>query len=346
MIEVKGLTKKYGNKTAVENLSFRLDKDKIYGLLGPNGAGKSTTMNIMTGYLAASSGTVLIDGFDILREPYRAKKNIGYLPEIPPVYPDMTVKEYLFFAAELKGIAKKERKTVVFDVMEKTKVSDVADRLIKNLSKGYKQRIGLAQALTGYPDVIILDEPTVGLDPKQIMEMRELIKSLKAGRTIVLSSHILQEISAVCDHIMIISKGRLLASDRAENISSSIEGKKRIEITAKTKAEDVSGILSGVEGIERIENTEGTEEGTVKIVISSPAGVDLREKIFFAFAGASVPVLEMRSASDSLEDIYLTLTDTETETTEESPGDPAEETGVETVKDTDTETSGESGAEK
>ena len=329
LIEVKGLTKRYGKKTAVEDLSFTLEKDRIYGLLGPNGAGKSTTMNIITGYLASNSGTVLIDGYDILKEPYRAKKNIGYLPEIPPVYPDMTVREYLLFASELKGIPRKERREAVQDVMEKTKVSDVSDRLIRNLSKGYKQRTGLAQAILGYPDVIILDEPTVGLDPKQIMEMRELIRSLKDGRTIVLSSHILQEISAVCDHIMIISNGRLVASDTAENISRSIRGRSRIELTVRGSAEDAKALLAGMDGIEGLEDSEGSKEGTADLVISCATDTDLREQVFFAFAGASVPILEMRSVSDSLEDVYLTLTEskdiTETEEeTEEETEDKAE----------------------
>ncbi len=338
MIEVKGLTKKYGKKTAVDDLSFRLEKDRIYGFLGPNGAGKSTTMNILTGYLASNSGTVIIDGYDIVKEPYKAKKNIGYLPEIPPVYPDMTVREYLLFASELKGIPKKERHSAVEDVMEKTMIADVSERLIRNLSKGYKQRTGLAQALLGYPDVIILDEPTVGLDPKQIMEMRELIKSLKKGRTIVLSSHVLQEISAVCDHIMIISNGKLVASDTAENISSSIKGKSRIELTVKTTAEEAKRILSGLNDIERIENREGSKEGTTDLIINCVSDEDLREKVFFAFAQASVPILEMRGVSDSLEDIYLTLTESEAEKTEEEKTE--EKTEEEKTEEEKTEESG------
>lgn len=324
LIEVKGLTKRYGKKTAVDNISFRLEKDRIYGFLGPNGAGKSTTMNILTGYLASNSGTVLVDGYDILKEPYKAKKNIGYLPEIPPVYPDMTVREYLLFASELKGIEKKERRSAVEDVMEKTKISDVSERLIRNLSKGYKQRVGLAQAIIGYPDVIILDEPTVGLDPKQILEMRELIKSLRPGRTIVLSSHILQEISAVCDHIMIISNGKLVASDTAENISGSIEGKTRIELTVRGSAGDLDRVLSGISGCESLEKKPGDAEGTTDAVIGCPNGTDLREQIFFACAGASLPILEMRSITDSLEDIYLALTEGETTDQIEEETDPVE----------------------
>ena len=205
MIEVENLTKKYGSQVAVDNLSFRVERGMIYGFLGPNGAGKSTTMNMMTGYIAATSGTVKINGYDILKNPEQAKKSIGYLPELPPVYPDMTVYEYLRFVAELKKVKKNERQAQIEDVMKQTQIEDVKGRLIKNLSKGYKQRVGLAQAIIGYPEVIILDEPTVGLDPKQIIEIRELIRELAKKHTIILSSHILSEVSAVCDHIMIIS---------------------------------------------------------------------------------------------------------------------------------------------
>ncbi len=308
MIEVKGLTKRYGRKTAVEDLSFTLEKGCIYGFLGPNGAGKSTTMNILTGYLAANDGSVIINGFDILKDPIKAKKNIGYLPEIPPVYPDMTVREYLYFAGELKGIARKDRKSAGEDVMEKTGIADVSERLIRNLSKGYKQRVGLAQAILGYPDVIILDEPTVGLDPKQIIEIRELIKSLRSEHTIVLSSHILQEISAVCDHIMIISNGKLVASDKAENIQKSMKGLQRISLCVKGSQDEVSGIIAGIEGAGDPEISAAGQEGRVSVTISAPPDKDLREDIFYAFAKASCPILEMTSSSESLEDIYLKLT--------------------------------------
>ena len=213
MIEVTNLTKKYGKHTAVDHLSFRVEKGQIYGFLGPNGAGKSTTMNIITGYLAPSQGTVIVNGKDIQKEPEEAKKCIGYLPELPPVYADMTVEEYLRFAAELKKIPKAQRAEQVAKVMEMTRITDMKKRLIRNLSKGYKQRVGLAQAILGDPEVIILDEPTVGLDPKQIIEIRDLIRSLGKNHTVILSSHILSEVSAVGDHIMIISHGKLVASD-------------------------------------------------------------------------------------------------------------------------------------
>ncbi len=339
MIEVKGLTKRYGRKTAVEDLSFTLEKGCIYGFLGPNGAGKSTTMNILTGYLAANDGSVVINGFDILKDPIKAKKNIGYLPEIPPVYPDMTVREYLYFAGELKGIARKNRKAASEDVMEKTGIEDVSERLIRNLSKGYRQRVGLAQAILGYPDVIILDEPTVGLDPKQIIEIRELIKSLRSEHTIVLSSHILQEISAVCDHIMIISNGKLVASDKAENIQKSMKGLHRISLCVKGSKEEVSGIIAGVEGAEDPDVIDEGQEGRVSVTVSSPPDKDIREDIFYAFARASCPILEMTGSSESLEDIYLKLTGNEeiesvmdTETEEET-GDKEKEKEEEEVKE-------------
>lgn len=224
MIEVIDLVKKYGNHMAVDHLNFTVEKGKIYGFLGPNGAGKSTTMNIMTGYLGATEGKVLIDGHDILEEPEVAKRSVGYLPEIPPLYIDMTVMEYLQFAAELKKIPKYEREEAIEQVIELAKLEDVEHRLIKNLSKGYKQRVGLAQAVLGMPEIIILDEPTVGLDPKQIIEIRELIRSLGKQHTVILSSHILAEVREVCDYIMIISKGKLVASDTPENLEKLHEG--------------------------------------------------------------------------------------------------------------------------
>ena len=210
MIEVRNLTKKYGDHFAVQDISFSLEKGKIYGLLGPNGAGKSTTMNIMTGYIAATSGEVIIEGHDIFKEAEEAKKHIGYLPEIPPLYMDMTVWEYLFTVADLKGVPRSERKSMITDAMEKVMITNMKDRLIKNLSKGYKQRVGIAQTLIGNPDIIILDEPTVGLDPKQIIEIRTLIKQLGEDHTVLISSHILSEIGAVCDHVVIINKGHLV----------------------------------------------------------------------------------------------------------------------------------------
>ena len=218
MIEVRNLVKKYGDHLAVDHLDFKIEAGRIYGFLGPNGAGKSTTMNIMTGYLGATEGEVIINGHDILKEPEEAKRHIGYLPEQPPLYMDMTVREYLEFAAELKGIGKKRRAEEISEVEDLVKIKDVEKRLIKNLSKGYRQRVGLAQAVLGFPEIIILDEPSVGLDPKQIIEIRELIRKLSENHTVILSSHILAEVREVCDYIIIISKGKLMASDTPENL--------------------------------------------------------------------------------------------------------------------------------
>ena len=252
MIEVKNLVKRYGDHVAVNNLSFTVEEGQIYGFLGPNGAGKSTTMNIITGYLASTEGEVLINGHNILEEPEEAKKCIGYLPEIPPVYGDMKVLEYLQFVAELKKIDKHSRNADIKQVMDLTKLHDVKARLIKNLSKGYRQRVGLAQALIGMPEIIILDEPTVGLDPKQIIEIRDLILSLKDKHTVILSSHILQEISAVCDHVFIISKGNLVASDSMEHLESRMSGAQQLEVT-------VSGARSDVEQMKEIPGVKSCE---------------------------------------------------------------------------------------
>ena len=249
MIEVENLTKKYGSQVAVDNLSFRVERGMIYGFLGPNGAGKSTTMNMMTGYIAATSGTVKINGYDILKNPEQAKKSIGYLPELPPVYPDMTVYEYLRFVAELKKVKKNERQVQIEDVMKQTQIEDVKGRLIKNLSKGYKQRVGLAQAIIGYPEVIILDEPTVGLDPKQIIEIRELIRELAKKHTIILSSHILSEVSAVCDHIMIISKGKLVASDTPEGLMTLLKGGRQMKLSVLGEQSKVEELLQSMESV-------------------------------------------------------------------------------------------------
>ena len=245
MIEVKNLVKRYGNHLAVDHLSFQVDKGQIYGFLGPNGAGKSTTMNIMTGYLASTEGEVLINGMNILEEPEKVKKCIGYLPEQPPLYFDMIVEEYLKFAADLKKIERTKRKEQIEQVMEMTGIADVRERLIRNLSKGYRQRVGLAQAILGYPEILILDEPTVGLDPKQITEIRELIRSLSRKHTIILSSHILSEISAVCDYVMIINHGKLVASDTTENLEKMAMGSNTLDMTVKGKKNDVEKMANG-----------------------------------------------------------------------------------------------------
>lgn len=310
MIEVKDLVKKYGSHLAVDHLSFTLESGKIYGFLGPNGAGKSTTMNIMTGYLGATQGSVLIDGHDILKEPEEAKKHIGYLPELPPLYMDMTVQEYLEFAAELKKLPKEKRESDISEVMKLTRLQDVSDRLIKNLSKGYKQRVGLAQAILGFPEIIILDEPTVGLDPKQIIEIRELIRTLSKKHTVILSSHILAEVREVCDYILIISKGKLVASDTPENLELLRNGASSLELEVKAAPETVRAILSTIDDIDAME-IHSENENLTRVKLETKNGADIREAIFYAFAEEKCPLLEMKTAKASLEDIFMELTQKE-----------------------------------
>ncbi|MCI6464507.1 MAG: ABC transporter ATP-binding protein [Faecalicatena sp.] len=307
MIEVKNLVKKYGNHIAIDHLDFKIEQGKIYGFLGPNGAGKSTTMNIMTGYLGATQGEVIINGHDILKEPEEAKKDIGYLPEIPPLYTEMTVREYLGFAAELKRIPKGEWESSIEEVMKLTKLMDVRDRLIRNISKGYKQRVGLAQAVLGFPDIIILDEPTVGLDPKQIIEIRELIRNLAKKHTVILSSHILAEVREVCDYIMIISKGKLVASDTPENLEHLMDGAESVEIEAKADASKMREILDRIPEIASVK-IETQENGITSTVITTKQHQDIREKIFLTFAEAKCPLLTLKSNRASLEEIFLELT--------------------------------------
>ena len=307
MIEVKNLVKRYGDHVAVNNLSFTVEEGQIYGFLGPNGAGKSTTMNIITGYLASTEGEVLINGHNILEEPEAAKKCIGYLPEMPPLYTDMKVNEYLRFVAELKKIPKSERQEQIEKVMLMVKIMDVQDRLIKNLSKGYKQRVGLAQAILGFPEIIILDEPTVGLDPKQIIEIRELIRELAKEHTVILSSHILAEIQEVCDYIMIISKGKLVASDTPDRLEEKMSGTETVEILAKASAAEVRAILLNVEHISNIHTQERADK-TCSARIQTEGGCDIREALFFAFAKNECPLLELQTSRISLEEVFLELT--------------------------------------
>ena len=307
MIEVSNLTKKYGDHIAVDHLSFRVEKGQIYGFLGPNGAGKSTTMNIITGYLAATEGTVTIDGKDVQKDPEEAKRAIGYLPELPPLYVDMTVREYLEFVAELKKVPKKEREQQISEVMEMTQITDMQQRLIKNLSKGYRQRDGLA--ILGYPEVIILDEPTVGLDPKQIIEIRDLIRKLGEDHTVILSSHILSEVSAVCDHIMIIAHGKLVASDSPENLQKLMSGSMELDLEVKGSAAAVKSALQEISQIDRIEENTEAPKNIAKLKVISKENTDIREQVFYALAEAKLPILEMTHAEKSLEDIFLELTE-------------------------------------
>lgn len=309
MIEVRNLTKKYGDHFAVQDISFSLEKGKIYGLLGPNGAGKSTTMNIMTGYIAATSGEVIIEGHDIFKEAEEAKKHIGYLPEIPPLYMDMTVWEYLFTVADLKGVPKSERKFMIGDVMEKVMITNMKDRLIKNLSKGYKQRVGIAQTLIGNPDIIILDEPTVGLDPKQIIEIRTLIKQLGEDHTVLISSHILSEIGAVCDHVVIINKGHLVVSDSTENLEKLFKGQDILCLSAQGELEKIQNILREFPALSIADMKEAEEAETYRFQLKVQDQADYRKQLFFRFAEAGIPLLEISRAGMSLEDIFLEITE-------------------------------------
>ena len=312
MIEISGLSKKYGSSYALKDLSLNISDGLIYGFLGPNGAGKSTTMNIITGYISATCGSVSVNGHDILAEQEEAKACIGYLPETPPLYPEMTVYEYLRFAAELKKIKRKDIKTQVESVMEMVELKEVKDKLIRNLSKGFKQRTGMAQALLGDPDIIILDEPTVGLDPKQIIEIRDLIRSLKGKHTVILSSHILSEVSAVCDRILILSRGRLAAEGTPDELESMMHGDRELELTVRGDREAVNHVLSEIEGIESFEikeNGEKKSEDELDVTVRQREGSDIRDILSLKLAERGVPVYKLKINEKSLEDIFLELTE-------------------------------------
>lgn len=308
MIKVEHLVKRYGNRNVVDDLSFEVEKGQIVGFLGPNGAGKSTTMNMITGYISATEGTIEIDGIDIFDEPEKAKKKIGYLPEQPPVYSDMLVCEYLSFVCDLKGIKRDKKEQTISKVMRRTKTTDVAERLIKNLSKGYKQRVGLAGAMIGDPEILILDEPTVGLDPKQILEIRELIRELSKKHTILLSSHIMQEVSAVCNQIIIINEGKMIVKDTPDKISTHIEPTNEINLLVRGNSELLKSVLDKMEGIKEfsVKKTEQAEECEVLVVCD--ADQDIREELFFAFADVKCPIVEMTSREPSLEEVFIKLT--------------------------------------
>ena len=306
MISVKNLTKKYGNITALDNVSFSVEKGEVVGFLGPNGAGKSTAMNIITGYLSSTSGNVKIDGFDILEEPTDAKKRIGYLPEVPPLYPDMTVDEYLDFIYELKA-AKQKKKAHFNEICELTKITAVRGRLIKNLSKGYRQRVGIAQALVGNPPVLILDEPTVGLDPKQIIEMCTLIKKLGENHTVILSSHILSEVQAVCGRIIVLNNGRLVADNKAQELGQSLNGGNSIVLRALGDDKRIQALLNSVKSVKHFSKSESFSDGAQEYLVNLSSSENAREEIFFAFASKKVPIIEMKTAEYSLEDIFMSL---------------------------------------
>ena len=313
----------------------------LYGLLGPNGAGKSTTMNMITGYIASTEGKVMIDGHDILEEPEAAKKCIGYLPEMPPLYFDMTVLEYMKFAADLKKIPRNQKDKQIKEVMDMVKITDMKDRLIKNLSKGYRQRVGLAQAILGYPEVIILDEPTVGLDPKQIIEIRDLIKSLKQKHTVILSSHILSEVRAVCDYVLIISHGKLVASDTPDNLERLAAGSNSLLMKVKGEKDTIRKDLETIEGVTGVEMSYDSDEELWKTKVSIQENVDIREKVFYAMAKANCPIYEMQVKRVSLEDVFLEITEGEkkksTGKQERSQWKPVEDKSSETEKSEKTE---------
>ena len=309
MIEVQHLTKRYGSHLAVDDLSFFVQKGVIYGLLGPNGAGKSTTMNILTGYISATGGTVTIDGHDVLEEPGEARACIGYLPEQPPLYPDMTVEEYLRFAAELKGVRRAERTSQVEKAMARTGLESVGRRLIRNLSKGYKQRVGLAGALMGSPKVIILDEPTVGLDPAQMIEIRALIRDLGRTHTVILSSHILSEVQAVCDSILILSRGKLVACDTPDNLERLLTGGTALELEADTQPERLEKLLGNLPGVTGL--TVGETAGKhawARLETGKENLETLSKAVFFRLCEEKLPLLRLTPAKASLEDIFLELT--------------------------------------
>ena len=346
MIEISHLTKKYGEHVAVDDLTLNIEPGKIYGFLGPNGAGKSTTMNMITGYIAATQGTVKVQGYDILKQPEQARKCIGYLPEMPPLYMDMTVWEYLRFAADLKKIPRDKKRRYTEEAMELAKITDMKNRLIRNLSKGYRQRTGLAQAVLGYPGVIILDEPTVGLDPRQMIEMRELIQSLGKQHTVILSSHILTEVKEICEYIFILSNGRLAASDTTQTLTARTSAGQEIRLLLKGSRQEIMAALKKADGrtaqgrtedgrnedknhedinggsvqpdafeIASIEHAE--EDGCFRAVLKSSGKQgsrgaerqqDIREQVFYTFAKAGIPILEMTMGSKSLEQVFLELT--------------------------------------
>lgn len=307
MVEVINLTKNYGDINAVDNISFTVETGEILGFLGPNGAGKSTTMNIITGYISSTSGSVKIDGHEILEEPKEAKRLIGYLPEIPPLYVDMTVKKYLEFMFDLKKV-RLPKKEHINEVMRLVRITDKADRIIKNLSKGYRQRVGFAQALLGNPPVLILDEPTVGLDPKQIIEIRKLIKSLGKKHTVILSSHVLSEISATCDRVVVISEGKIAADAKIDELSVASSGKQKLSLVVEGSAALVTAEISKIPAVERISKVHDMRGGASKYMVEYEHGEDIRREVFNAMARCNCPILEMQSGNETLEDMFLKLT--------------------------------------
>ena len=318
MIEVQNLTKRYGPVTAVEDVSFRVERGEILGFLGPNGAGKTTTMRVLTGYMPATEGRAIVAGFDLADQPIEAKRRTGYLPETPPLYPDMTVGEYLAFVSKIKGVPSAERRQRVQAVMERTRIADMRDRLCSRLSKGYRQRVGLSQALIHNPDVLILDEPTAGLDPKQIIETRQLITNLGGDHTIILSTHILPEVSQTCERVVIINKGRVVAVDTPDNLTARLRGSETMYVQLDAKGTDASPALGRVPGVTRVVESD-RRDGVIGYEIDSASGHDVRRELARAVVTSGWGLLELRPMRMSLEDVFLSLT------TEEAPTAPAGE---------------------
>ncbi|WP_213974037.1 ABC transporter ATP-binding protein [Tepidanaerobacter acetatoxydans] len=307
MIELFNVTKKYGNKTAINNISLFVRSGEVLGLLGPNGAGKSTTMRIIAGYLLPTSGSVKVAGFDVVKEPVTAKRHIGYLPESPPLYKEMTVCDYINFAAELRGLKGKDKAHHVNRVIEEVGISDVKKRLIGHLSRGYRQRVGLAQALVANPQVLILDEPTVGLDPQQITEIRQLIKELSGKRTVILSSHILPEVSSLCHKVAIINKGNLIVENTPQNLGKSLMGHREIILQIKGPQDKICTALESLSGVKSIAVSKVLKENLCEYTVQSELDKDIRESLFYTMAEYNFPILEMKSSFMSLEEIFLEL---------------------------------------
>jgi len=324
VIEVQHLTKRYGRVTAVDDISFRVEKGEILGFLGPNGAGKTTTMRVLTGYMPPTEGAVIVAGYDVFQQPVDAKRRTGYLPETPPLYPEMTVREYLTFVAKIKGITPAERKARVESVIDRVRVADMADRHCAKLSKGYRQRAGLAQALIHNPEVLILDEPTAGLDPKQIIETRELIKGLAGDHTIILSTHILPEVSQTCQRVVIINKGRVVAIDTPDNLTARLRGAETMYVQVDTLGEDATALLQALPGVTRV-SAASARDGGVGYEVESERGRDIRRELARLVVGKGWGLLELRPLRMSLEEIFLHLTTEESETPEPAAAAPSGE---------------------
>ena len=328
VIQVENITKKYGSFTAVNNISFEIEEGEIVGFLGPNGAGKSTTMNMITGFIEPTSGKIIVDGYNISKKPKKAKRQIGYMPEGVPLYSDLTVKEFVTYMAELKGVAKKERKEKVLKVLEETGLTEVQNKLTRNLSRGYKQRVSMAGALVSNPKVIILDEPTVGLDPKQVTEIRALIKELGKDHTVILSSHILSEVSQICNRVIIINKGQIVAIDTPENLEKKVVKDNSVYVTVEDTENKMDTVKDKLEKVQEIKLISENEDGTKKYMITATEDVDLRKNIFDTFAKEGITIFEMKKSDATLEDAFMQLINSQNET---------EETENENVEEADNE---------